>query len=83
MGLKPWSERKRSAFQILPEVQAKVAPIPGIQTFAVLPPALPGGGQFPVEFVIASTAEPAEILGFAQQLQHEGGCRAACSPSRR
>ena len=33
------------------------------------PPALPGGGQFPVEFVIASTAESAEVLSFAQKLQ--------------
>ena len=68
-GLKPWKERKRSAAQILPEVQQKVAAIPGIQTFPILPPALPGGGNFPVEFVIASTADTAEILGFANKLQ--------------
>jgi multidrug efflux pump len=68
---KPWEERKRSAFEILPEVQQRVSAIPGIQTFAVMPPALPGGGQFPVEFVIASTAESSEILGFAQQLQQK------------
>jgi multidrug efflux pump len=65
----PWKERKRSAFEILPEVQAKVSAVPGIQTFAVMPPALPGGGQFPVEFFIASTADHQEILGFAQKLQ--------------
>jgi multidrug efflux pump len=70
-GLKPWDQRKRNAFQVLPEVAAKVAPIPGVQSFAVLPPALPGGGSFPVEFVIASTAEPSEILGFAQQIQQK------------
>ena len=35
------------------------------------PPALPGGGQFPVEFVIASTAESAEVLSFAQKLQEK------------
>ena len=69
IGLKPWKERKRSAAQVLPEVQQRVAGIPGIQTFPILPPALPGGGTFPVEFVLASTAEPAEILLFAQQLQ--------------
>jgi multidrug efflux pump len=70
-GLKPWDERKRSAFQILPEVAMKVAAIPGVQTFPILPPALPGGGNFPVEVVIASTAEASEILGFAQQLQQK------------
>src|SRR5439155_1140882 len=37
-GLKPWSERKRNAFQVLPELSAKVAAIPGVQTFAVVPP---------------------------------------------
>jgi multidrug efflux pump len=71
LGLKPWDQRKRSTFQILPEVQAKVAAIPGVQTFPILPPALPGGGNFPVEIVLASTAETAEILGFAQQLQQK------------
>ncbi|HET6437637.1 MAG TPA: efflux RND transporter permease subunit [Anaeromyxobacter sp.] len=69
VGLKPWTERGRSAFQVLPQVQAQVSAIPGIQTFPVLPPALPGGGQFPVEFVIASTAEESEVLDFAQRLQ--------------
>jgi multidrug efflux pump len=47
----------------------RVGVIPGVQTFAVLPPALPGGGSFPVEVVIASTAEAPEILGFAKKLQ--------------
>ena len=70
-GLKPWTERKRSAAQILPEIFGKVSAIPGVQTFAVLPPALPGGGNFPVEFILASTAEPSEILGFAQKLQQK------------
>jgi len=69
VGFKPWSARKRSAAQMVQEVQARVATVPGVQTFAVLPPALPGGGSFPVEFILASTAESKEILGFAQQLQ--------------
>jgi multidrug efflux pump len=71
VGLKPWDERERSAFEIQPEVQGKVHPIAPIQTFPILPPALPGGGQFPVELVLASTAEPAEILRFAEQLQQK------------
>ena len=69
MVVKPWDERKRNIFQILPEVQQKLQGIPGIQIFPVTPPALPGGGQFPVEFILASTAETAQILDFAQQLQ--------------
>ena len=43
--------------------------IPGIQMFPITPPALPGGGQFPVEFIIASTADTQEILQIAQQVQ--------------
>ncbi|MDA8428885.1 MAG: efflux RND transporter permease subunit [Geobacteraceae bacterium] len=66
---KPWNERKRNIFQIMPEVQKKLQAIPGVQVFPVTPPALPGGGQFPVEFVLASTAEPAQILEFARELQ--------------
>ncbi len=69
MVVKPWSERKRTVFQILPEIQQKLAAIPGIRMFPVVRPSLPGGGQFPVEFVLASTAEPEQILEFAQKLQ--------------
>ncbi len=66
---KPWDKRKRTIFQIMPEVQQKLQAIPGIQMFPVTPPALPGGGQFPVEFILASTAETGEILDFARQIQ--------------
>jgi multidrug efflux pump len=66
---KPWKERKRSIFQIMPEVQKKLQAIPGVQVFPVTPPALPGGGQFPVEFILASTADTGQILEFARQIQ--------------
>jgi multidrug efflux pump len=68
--LKPWGERKRTAFQILPEVQAMVDDIPGIHMFMVTPPPLPTGGEnFPVNLILSSTAEPEQILEFARQLQ--------------
>jgi multidrug efflux pump len=67
--LKPWSERKRTAFQIMPEVSQKITAVAGISMFPVMPPALPGGGSFPVEIVIASTAEPFQILEIATKLQ--------------
>jgi len=66
---KPWSERKRTTLQILPEVQQKLRAITGIKNMAVAPPALPGGGEFPVEFIIASTAELEQVLALARQLQ--------------
>ena len=69
MGLVPWNERKRTAFQVLPEVQNQLNAIPGLGLFAVMPPALPGGGDFPVEIVITSTATAERILEFANILQ--------------
>ena len=69
MVLKPWGVRKTPTAAYLPQVQQKLAAIPGIQMFPVMPPALPGGDNFPVSFVIASTADPERILELAQQLQ--------------
>jgi multidrug efflux pump len=71
MVFKPWGQRKRTVFQIVPQVQQDVNKIPGIRMFMVTPPALPGGGDYPVEIVITSTAEPQQILEFAQQLQQK------------
>jgi multidrug efflux pump len=69
MVTKPWSERKRSVDQILmQDVFPKVGAVPGINVIATTPSPLPGAGSFPVEFVIASTAEPQELVEFAQQL---------------
>ena len=69
--LKPWGERKRSVFSIMPEVQHKVSGIPGIRTSVAAPSALPGGGQFPIEVVIGATAEPEVILSLAEKLQQK------------
>jgi multidrug efflux pump len=69
MVVQPWGERQRNIFQILPEVQQKVRTIPGVRTLPVLPPALPGGGQFPVEFILAATVDSEQLLPFAQALQ--------------
>ena len=71
MVTKPWDQRQRSIFEIMPEVEQKLQALPGIRIFPVLRPALPGGGQFPVEFILASTSEPAKILEFAQQIQQK------------
>ena len=69
MVLKPWGDRKTPTAAYLPVVQQKLAAIPGIQMFPVMPSALPGGDSFPVSFIIASTADPERILEFAKQLQ--------------
>src|SRR5262249_22149116 len=70
-GLKPWNERKRKAGEVVAEILGKVGEMRGVQALAVLPPALPGGGSFPVEFLIMPTAEPQDILQFAQRIQEQ------------
>jgi multidrug efflux pump len=67
--VKPWAERNRTVAAMVPEVQAAVSKIPGIQVFITMPPALPGGSNFPVELVITSTADADRLLEFAQILQ--------------
>lgn len=69
--VKPWAERDRTVTAMVPEVQAAVSQIPGIQMFITTPPALPGGSNFPVEFVITSTADADRLLEFAQVLQQK------------
>jgi multidrug efflux pump len=67
--LQPWDKRERTAFQILPEVQRKIGTLTGIKMYPLLPPALPGGGNYPVEVVLSATDEQSKILNFAQQIQ--------------
>ena len=71
MVLKPWGERTTPTRDLLGPVAMKLMHIPSIQMFPIMPPALPGGGQFPVEFVIESTEEPERILEFAKQIQQK------------
>ncbi|MBB3169582.1 efflux RND transporter permease subunit [Simiduia aestuariiviva] len=66
---KPWEERERSVFEIQPELQEKLGAIPGVRIFPITPPSLPGGGNFPVEFVVAGTAPAKDIYDYALQLQ--------------
>src|SRR6478752_4344203 len=56
MLLKPWDERKRTAQQLQPLVQAELSKIEGVNAFAFSLPPLPGGpGGLPVQMVINST----------------------------
>jgi multidrug efflux pump len=70
MILDSWNQRERSTFDILPIVQERLSDIAGVNIFPTTPDPLPGGAEnFPMNFLILSTAEPAQILEFAQQLQ--------------
>src|SRR6266478_1018314 len=68
MVLKPWGVRKTPTAAYLPTVQQKLGAIPGIQMFPIMPSALPGADNFPVSFVITSTADQERILEFARQI---------------
>lgn len=69
MVTKPWEERDRDVFEIMPDVQKKLAEVSGVRILPITPPALPGGGQFPFEFVLASTADIKEIYAYALKVQ--------------
>ena len=68
MVTKPWSQRKKTTEQLQVEAATKVSKIPGVRVISLIPPALPGGGDFPVDFVVASTAEPERLTEFANGL---------------
>ncbi|WP_295474001.1 multidrug efflux RND transporter permease subunit [uncultured Pseudomonas sp.] len=68
--LKPWGERQRSQMQILPEVQARLDEIPGLQIFGFNLPSLPGTGEgLPFQFVINSTGDYPALLELAERVR--------------
>ncbi len=71
MVTKPWSERDTDTETLQFAANAGIAKIPGVQVFVTTPPPLPGGSQFPVEFVISSTAEPEDLFKIGQELEKE------------
>jgi len=68
MVTKPWSERKKTAQQLLLESTGPLSKIAGIRVIPLTPPPLPGGGNFPVDFVIASPGEPQQLVDIAKRL---------------
>ena len=68
MVTKPWSERTRTTEELLIASSPMLGQVAGIRAIPLTPPALPGGGDFPVDLVIASSAEPQQLGEFAGQL---------------
>src|SRR5271168_879851 len=68
MVVKPWSERKKTTQQLLVESSGKLSKIAGVRVIPLTPPPLPGGGNFPVDFVIASAAEPEQVSQLAEKI---------------
>jgi multidrug efflux pump len=68
MVTKPWSQRQKTTQQLLMESMGPLSQIPGIRVIPQTPPPLPGGGDFPVDLVIASPGEPQQLADLGQQL---------------
>ena len=68
MVTRPWSERRKTAQQLLMESMGPLSKIPGVRAIPLTPPSLPGGGDFPVDFVIATAGEPQQLNDIATQL---------------
>ncbi|MGA7218270.1 MAG: efflux RND transporter permease subunit [Candidatus Sulfotelmatobacter sp.] len=68
MVVKPWSQRKKTTQQLLVESAAKLSKIAGVRVIPLTPSPLPGGGNFPVDFVIMSAAEPQQVSQLAEKL---------------
>ncbi|MFJ4142226.1 multidrug efflux RND transporter permease subunit [Pseudomonas sp. NPDC089734] len=68
--LKPWDERNRTQMEILPDVQARLAQIPGLQIFGFNLPSLPGTGEgLPFQFVINTPNDYAALLEVAERIR--------------
>ncbi|HXA16106.1 MAG TPA: efflux RND transporter permease subunit [Thermoanaerobaculia bacterium] len=68
MVAKPFNERKKNTSDLAVEASAAVSKIPGIRAIEIVPPSLPGNQGVPVDFAIVSTAEPAQLAEFANQI---------------
>jgi len=67
--LKPWNKRSKSQFSMKQPLQVKLDQVTGLKSFAVIPPALPGGGGgTPVQFVIKTTSDFQSLLDVSDKL---------------
>jgi multidrug efflux pump len=66
--LKNWHDRTRSAHEVQPEVYGAVSKIKELQVFPVLPPALPGAGNYDVELVLKGPGTPEQMADYAGKL---------------
>ncbi|MCR9191226.1 MAG: efflux RND transporter permease subunit [Gammaproteobacteria bacterium] len=69
MVLKPWDKRSTSQFSMKKPLQEKLNQVPGLKSFAIIPPSLPGGGSgTPIQFVIKTSADFYSLLDVSNQL---------------
>jgi multidrug efflux pump len=70
--LTPWGERDRTQMELLPEVQAKLNDIPGLQIFGFNLPSLPGTGEgLPFQFVINTPNDYESLLQVTERVKQQ------------
>lgn len=68
--LKPWDERERTQMELLPQVQAKLDKIPGLQIFGFNLPSLPGTGEgLPFQFVVNTPNDYESLLQVTERIK--------------
>ncbi len=83
MVVKPWDERKRNIFQILPGVQQKLQKIPGIRIFPTTAAGPPRRRRFPGGIRPGVDGGNRRRSWSSPSSCRRRPCRAGCSPSRR
>jgi multidrug efflux pump len=63
-----WDKRDRDTKKIQEEAFGRVSSVAGVRAIPILPPPLPGAGNFDVELVVTSTEEPGKMAQWAGQL---------------
>ena len=64
--LKNWSQRGKSQFDIVQELNAKFSKIPGMSIFAFNPPSMGGGGDKPISFYLQTSLQYEELDEISQ-----------------
>lgn len=68
----PWDERDRTQMEVLPEVQAQIDKIPGLQVFGFNLPSLPGTGEgLPFQFVINTASDYESLLQVTERIKEK------------
>jgi len=61
-------ERDYSAQSLVPRIYGKLAQIPGLNMFPILPASLPSSGQFEIDLIVKASAPYHEMKQYADQL---------------
>jgi multidrug efflux pump len=69
--LTPWADRKRHQSEIVPEMAAKVAEVPGLNGSVFPIPPLPGNDGMPIQFQITTTADYKSLNDVVQRFKEK------------